>query len=90
MNETSVFKVAGSTEPKSLAKAITGAIRQGEDVYLRSIGAKALNQAVKSISIANGMLAPAGIMLAAVPAFQALELDGQEQTAISQRLKQME
>lgn len=89
MKETNVLRAAGSTDPCKLAGAITGSIQEGEDVCLQSIGAKALNQAVKSIAIANGMLAPAGTMLAAVPAFQNLELDGLERTAIVLHLKEM-
>ncbi|MBC7286597.1 MAG: stage V sporulation protein S, partial [Armatimonadetes bacterium] len=49
---------------------------------LQTIGAGALNQAIKSIAIARGFLAPSGIDLICYPAFVDVEIDGQERTAI--------
>ena len=44
--------------------------------------AGATNQAVKSIAIARGYLAPTGIDLICIPAFANVEIDGIERTAI--------
>jgi hypothetical protein len=47
-----------------------------------SIGAGALNQAIKAIAIARGFVAPGGVDLICIPAFCDIEIDGEERTAI--------
>ena len=47
-----------------------------------TIGAGALNQAIKAIAIARGFVAPIGIELFCIPAFMELMIDGQQRTAI--------
>ena len=47
-----------------------------------TIGAGALNQAIKAIAIARGFVAPIGIELFCIPAFMELTIDGQQRTAI--------
>lgn len=89
MNETSVFKVAGSTDPNSLAGAIAMTVREGTFPILQAIGAGAVNQANKAVAIARGMLAPIEERLVVDIAFQDLEIDGQERTAVQLRLNQM-
>lgn len=84
------FKVAASTDPDSLAGAITVAVRKdGYFPTLQAIGAGAVNQANKAVIIANGMLAPIGVELVIAPVFQDLELDGQKRTGQLLRLRQM-
>ena len=51
-------------------------------VEIQAIGAGAANQAIKSVAIARGYLAPAGIDLICKPAFANVEIDGAERTAI--------
>ena len=46
------------------------------------LGAGSLNQAVKAVAIARGFLAPAGINIAIVPAFNDVLINGEEKTAI--------
>ena len=65
------------------------AIYCGEDVIrekgaaeLQTIGAGALNQAVKALAIARGFMAPSGVDLICRPAFTDVEVDEQERTAI--------
>lgn len=82
MNEKTKYKVAANTNPGKLAGAIAEAVRNEENVQLLSVGAGAVNQAVKSVAIANGMLAPTGTTLDVTPAFMDLELEGEERTAI--------
>ena len=48
----------------------------------QTIGAGALNQAVKALAIARGFMAPSGVDLICRPAFTDLEVDGSERTAI--------
>lgn len=49
---------------------------------MQVIGAGALNQAVKAVAIARGFVAPNGIDLICIPAFNEVMLDGEERTAI--------
>ena len=49
---------------------------------IQAIGAGAANQAIKSIAIARGYLAPAGVDLICKPAFANVEINGEERTAI--------
>ena len=65
-----------------MAGAIAGVIRDKGLVEIQAIGAGAANQAIKSVAIARGYLAPAGIDLICKPAFAIVEIDGAERTAI--------
>ena len=51
-------------------------------VEIQAIGAGALNQAIKSIAIARGYVAPSGKDLVCIPAFRDIEIDGLDRTAI--------
>ena len=46
------------------------------------MGAGAVNQAIKAIAITRGFVAPNGIDLVVIPAFSAINIDGEERTAI--------
>lgn len=77
-----ILKVSSRSIPNSVAGAIAGVIRKSGAVEVQAVGAGAANQAIKSIAIARGYLAPAGIDLIAVPAFVNVVIDGVERTAI--------
>ena len=77
-----VLKVRSQSDPNKVAGALAGTIREQGRAELQTIGAGALNQAIKSIAIARGFLAPSGIDLVCYPAFVDVEIDGQERTAI--------
>ena len=77
-----VLKVSSTSQPKSVAGAIAAIVRNGQNVEIQTIGAGAVNQAVKSIAIARGFVAPNGIELITIPAFSQLEVDGQLKTSI--------
>lgn len=89
MNERTKYKVAANTDPGKLAGAIAEAVRNEENVQLLSVGAGAVNQAVKSVAVANGMLAPRGEALVIAPAFRDFDLEGEERTAMLLTLKQI-
>ena len=57
-------------------------MREKGGAEIQAIGAGALNQAIKSIAIARGFVAPGGIDLVCVPAFTDIEIEGEERTAI--------
>ncbi len=77
-----VLKVSSTSQPKSVAGAIAAIVRNNNEVEIQTIGAGAVNQAVKSVAIARGYVAPNGIELVCVPAFSQLEVEGEIKTSI--------
>lgn len=77
-----VLKVSSKSAPNSVAGAIAAVIREKNCVEIQSVGASAANQAIKSVAIARGYLAPTGIELVCIPSFVNVEIDGEERTAI--------
>ena len=76
------LKVSSKSSPSSVAGAIAGMIKDGVHVEIQSVGAGAVNQAVKAIAIARGFLTPIGIDIVCVPAFADINIDGESRTAI--------
>lgn len=77
-----VLKVSSKSNPNSVAGALAGVIREQGAVEIQTVGAGALNQAIKAIAIARGFIAPSGIELTCVPAFADILINGEERTAI--------
>ena len=77
-----ILKVSSRSNPNSVAGAIAGMVREKGIAEVQSIGAGALNQAVKAVAIARGFLAPLEIELVCVPAFSEIIVDGEERTAM--------
>lgn len=77
-----MLKVSTKSNPNSVAGAIANSLKDKTTVEVQAIGAGALNQAIKSIAIARGFLAPAGRELYCVPSFSETHIDGLERTAI--------
>jgi len=65
-----VLRVSTKSNPNAVAGAIAGVIREKGACELQTIGAGALNQAVKAIAIARGFMAPSGVDLIARPSFR--------------------
>ena len=76
------LRVSSKSKPNTVAGAIAGVIREQGQVELQTVGAGALNQAIKAIAIARGFLAPSGIELVCVPSFSDIDIEGNERTAI--------
>ena len=76
------LRVSAKSKPNTVAGAIAGVVREHGMVEVQTVGAGALNQAVKAIAIARGFLAPAGMDLICTPSFSDIEIDGAERTAI--------
>ena len=53
-----VLRVSANSSPSSVAGAIASVMRTSGEVEVQAVGAGAVNQAVKSIAIARGYLAP--------------------------------
>jgi len=75
------IKVLSGSDPAKVAETVAQEIITKGKMILRAIGAGALNQAVKAIAIARGLVAPDGIELVCYPAFVDVEVDGAERTA---------
>ena len=80
--ESGFLKVSSKSSPASVAGAIAGMIKDGVDVEIQSVGAGAVNQAVKAIAISRGFLSPIGIEIACIPSFADIVIDGEYRTAI--------
>ena len=83
-----ILKVSSTSEPKSVAGAIAAIVRESKSVEIQTIGAGAVNQAVKSIAVARGYVAPNGIDLICIPAFSQIEIDGILKTSIKFLIEQ--
>lgn len=78
-----MMRVAAKSSTAELAGAISHAVYDGKKVKLRAIGAGAVNQAVKSIAIAQGYVAQRGPSLATRMGFESVILpDEGERTAM--------
>ncbi len=76
------LKVSSKSSPSSVAGAISGMIKDGVPVEIQSVGAGAVNQAVKAIAISRGFLSPVGIEIVCIPSFADITIDGESRTAI--------
>jgi stage V sporulation protein S len=81
-NNIKLLKVSSKSRPNSVAGAIAGMVRSDSRVQIQTIGAGALNQAIKGIAIARGFIAPTGQELICIPYFKDIEVNGEIKTAI--------
>jgi stage V sporulation protein S len=77
-----MIKVSAGSVPGKVAGAVAAAVREQGQAIVQGIGAGAVNQAVKSIAIARGFLAPQGVDLVCVPGFVDVNIEGEERTAL--------
>ncbi|MBW6465293.1 MAG: stage V sporulation protein S [Brevefilum sp.] len=77
-----VIKVSANSRTAAVAGAIAGVVREHQMAEVQSIGAGAINQAVKAVILAKGYLANDGIDIVCVPEFVDVEIDGKVRTAI--------
>ena len=82
-----LLKVSAWSNPKAVAGAIAGVLRDRGEVDVQVIGAAALNQAVKAIAIARSYVASEGIDPICIPGFQDVEINGEGRTAIRIRVE---
>lgn len=79
-----VVRVKSASDVKSLAGSITKALEEHGKVEVQSIGAGAVNQAVKAIAMSRGYIAPKGKDVVVRPGFGETEIAGEEKTVIKQ------
>ena len=84
MAKQTIIRVKSASDVKSLAGSITKALEEGNDVEVQSIGAGAVNQAVKAIAMSRGFIAPKGKDVIVRPGFGETTIGGKEKTVIKQ------
>ena len=78
-----IIKVSSKSISQKVAGSIANSFREGKKtIEIQTVGAGAVNQAIKAISIARGFVAPLGFNLICTPAFYDVMIDGKEKTAI--------
>lgn len=78
-----IIKVSSRSISQKVAGSIANSFREGvSSVEVQTVGAGAVNQAIKAIAIARGYLAPLGLNLICTPAFYDVIIDEKEKTAI--------
>ena len=82
INNIEILKVSSKSEPRDVAGMIANLIKEEKRVEIQVVGAGAANQALKSIIIARGYIAPGGYDLSCVPAFCDVEINGELRTGI--------
>lgn len=87
--ELELLKSSAKTSPNKLAGALAEVVRKNGEAEIQSIGAAALNQAIKAVAIARGFIAPSGFDLICIPGFIEIVIDGQERTAIRLIVRKM-
>jgi stage V sporulation protein S len=77
-----IIKVATRSRSTSVAGAIAGVVREYGRAEVQAIGAGAVNQAIKGVTIAPGYLTLDGIDVICIPAFTEVYIGDQDWTAI--------
>lgn len=87
--EEFLIKVAGSSPVPSVAGSVAHAVREARPTTLQSIGAAAVNQAVKAVAVARSYLQEDGFDVACFPYFVELMIDGKERTALRLEVRKL-
>jgi len=77
-----IIKVSANSRTAAVAGAIAGVMREHRYAEVQSIGAGAVNQAIKAIILAKGYLVNDEIDIICVPEFVDVDIDGKVRTAI--------
>jgi stage V sporulation protein S len=80
--EPSIIKVAALSPPREVGASIAGQVREHGFATVRAIGASAVNQAVKSVAVANTYWERDGLRVGVVPHFETVQIDGAERTCV--------
>jgi stage V sporulation protein S len=77
-----IIKVSSKSNPNLVSGAIINILKEDGELEMHTIGAGALNQAVKALSIARGYLKISDLDLNCKPTFFELVLNEEEKTGI--------
>jgi stage V sporulation protein S len=80
--QTINLKVSGKSDPSKVAGAIVKYMHEQCEVEITTIGASAINQAVKALAIARGMVGTSGYDLSFIVGFAEETIDDELRTAI--------
>lgn len=84
MPNAEVVTVSGKSNAKNTSGYITHLLEEGKTVEVRTIGAAALNQAVKAIAMARGNMALKGRDAITRQGFGDTIVEGEERTVLKQ------
>lgn len=84
------LRVAGGSPANKVAGAVVKNMGEGKEVYLLAMGAGAVNQAVKAVCLARGMVAVHGWNLYVIPGMVDEYSNEEKKTAISLLVKRGE
>lgn len=76
------LKVSATSKVTSVAASIAACIKDDGEAIVQGMGARAVNQAVKAISLANIFLKNSNKVVCCIPEFDSVELDGQTMTVM--------
>lgn len=77
-----LIKVSKNSSVSAVAGSIANIMRNQTSLNVQTVGAGALNQAVKAIAIARGYLTPSGIEIYMYPSFKEVNIEKANKTAI--------
>ncbi len=77
-----LIKVSKNSSVNAVAGSIANIMREQDRLSVQTVGAGALNQAIKALAIARGYLTPSGIELYIYPSFQEVVIEKVNKTAI--------
>ena len=77
-----LIKVSAHSRSTAVAGAIAGVMREFGYAEIQAIGASAINQAIKAVTIARGYLEQDEFDLVIVPSFTEVDIEGNERTAV--------
>lgn len=79
---TDIVKVSAQSRPSAVAGAIAGECRRHGSAEVQTIGAAALNQAIKAIVLARAFLRDDGFDMCCIPSFTSVPSAEQTRTGI--------
>lgn len=77
-----VIKVSGTSRTSAVAGAIAGVMREHKYAEVQAIGASAVNQAVKALTIAKGYLTRDSLEIRFTTEFVEIQIDDKVRTAV--------
>ena len=77
-----LIKVSKNSNVNAVAGSIANIMREQKVLSIQTVGAGALNQAIKALAIARGYLTPSGIELYMYPSFKEVTIEKVNKTAI--------
>lgn len=77
-----VIRVANRSLVAPVAGAIAGCVREHSRAEVQAIGASAINQAIKAITLARQYMMEEGVSLVMIPSIVDVEINGMTRTAV--------